>query len=71
MSATATHDAPVEKARQLMTREPWTVCGMSRSAWYRLRSADKAPRPVSLPGSHPLYRVTDLEAWVESLKSAR
>jgi predicted DNA-binding transcriptional regulator AlpA len=48
--------------------------GVSRSAWYRLRAADKKlPRPVSLPGAGtgPLWRRADLEKYTASLRVAQ
>jgi predicted DNA-binding transcriptional regulator AlpA len=54
-----------------MTGRPWLVVGLSRSAWFRLRSAGACPAPVSLPGSHPRWRVADLQRWVNNLRPAR
>jgi predicted DNA-binding transcriptional regulator AlpA len=52
--------------------KPWVYLGLSRSAFFRLRSADKAPRPVVVPGSRrPMYRRVDLDKWVAQLPFAR
>jgi predicted DNA-binding transcriptional regulator AlpA len=44
--------------------------GLSRSAWYRLRSAEKLPKPVSVPSCGPHWRRADLDKWVKRLRSA-
>jgi predicted DNA-binding transcriptional regulator AlpA len=44
--------------------------GLSRSAWYRLRSVGKLPRPVSVPGCGPHWRRADLDRWAENVRPA-
>ncbi len=39
------------------------MCGISRSAWYKLVSSGKAPRPVKL-GRLARWRRDEVEAWV-------
>jgi hypothetical protein len=56
----------------LLTRRPWSVLGISRSAWFRAAAAGRTPKPVAAPGSsRPHYRVADLERWAERLRPAR
>lgn len=45
--------------------------GLPRSTWFRLRSADELPAPVSVPGSGPRWRRADLDTWLKKLKPAR
>lgn len=52
----------------LLTRQPWLIVGISRSAFYRLLAADQAPRPLAVPGSGRVWRVSDLERWVGTMK---
>jgi predicted DNA-binding transcriptional regulator AlpA len=49
------------------------MAGISRSAFFRLRSRDIPgfPKPLDLPGTRPHYRISDIEKWVASLKPAR
>jgi predicted DNA-binding transcriptional regulator AlpA len=66
------HSATPAGSWPALLAKPWTYLGLSRSAFFRLRSADKAPRPVAVPGcKRPLYRKTDLDKWVERLQVAR
>jgi predicted DNA-binding transcriptional regulator AlpA len=65
----ASPDVPA--SRPLLVRQPWLVVGLSKSAWYRLASADRTPKPVRLPGSRPLYRLSDLQDWVTSLRASK
>jgi predicted DNA-binding transcriptional regulator AlpA len=55
----------------LMTGKPWEVCGLSRSAFYRLVAAGEAPAPIRLPGARPCWRLADLRRWVEGLRPSR
>ncbi len=55
----------------LSQSEAWNYLGLSRSAWYRLRSAGKVPLPVSVFGAGPHWRRADLDNWVSRLKPAR
>lgn len=42
--------------------------GLSRSGWFRLKSAGLLPKPVHVPGVGVRYRRSDLERWAERLK---
>jgi predicted DNA-binding transcriptional regulator AlpA len=48
----------------------WKHLGLSRSAWFRAKSAGKLPRPVTLNGLVYLRRA-DLDAMVGRLRPAR
>ncbi len=55
-----------------LVRFPWDYLGISRSAWFKMRAANTAPKAVTLPGGgRPLYRKADLDRWVAGLKTAR
>ncbi len=74
ITAPAVVNAPTSNvgAWPALIAKPWAYLGLSRSAFFRLRSADKAPRPVAVPGSkRPMYRKADLDKWVEKLPIAR
>lgn len=45
--------------------------GLARSTWFRLRSADEIPPPVTIPGTGPRWRRADLDKWLAKLKPAR
>lgn len=45
--------------------------GLSRSSWFRAKSAGQLPRPVYVEGSGERWRRKDLDAWVERLKPHR
>ena len=45
--------------------------GVSRAAWFRLRSADEVPAAVNVPGVGPKFRRADLEKWAAGLKHRR
>src|SRR5262245_9222882 len=62
---------PVPPVQPLTTRKPWLVVGVSRATFKRLQSAGKAPGPIDVGTSHPVWRVSDLERWVESRKPDR
>jgi predicted DNA-binding transcriptional regulator AlpA len=68
MSTATVADQPA-----LLLRQPqaWRFVGLSRTAWFRFKSMGLLPKPVSVPGVDALYRRTDLEKFVERLKSAR
>ena len=55
----------------LLTHRPWLVVGVTRSAWFRMRSADQTPAPVAMPGRRTLYRIADLLRWIDNLGPAR
>jgi predicted DNA-binding transcriptional regulator AlpA len=52
--------------------EAQRYCGVSRSQWFRLRSAGHAPKPVRMPGSsRPWWRVRDLDRWLAGLPTKK
>jgi predicted DNA-binding transcriptional regulator AlpA len=53
------------------TSKPWAYLGISRSAFYRLLSADQAPKPLLLPGSRMVWRVADLDRWLARQPTGR
>ncbi len=53
----------------LLTNKPWDVAGISRASWYRLASAGKTPKPVATGLSRRRYRVADVVAWVERMRT--
>jgi predicted DNA-binding transcriptional regulator AlpA len=54
----------------LSQAEAIALVGVSRAMWFRLRSAGRLPRPISVPGnSRPFWRRADLERWVANLKA--
>jgi predicted DNA-binding transcriptional regulator AlpA len=69
--AAATITPPTAVPLLLPQPAAWIYLGLSRSAWFRLKSANKLPRPVSVPGVGPHWRRSDLEDWVSRLRSAR
>ena len=52
----------------MLTSLPWTAVGMPRSMWFKLRAAKLVPEPIDIgtPTRRPLWRISDLEAWVNS-----
>jgi predicted DNA-binding transcriptional regulator AlpA len=58
-------------AGSLTTRTPWLYIGLSRSGFYRLLDAGEAPQPLRLPGVRPVWRFSDLDRWIRSLRPAR
>ncbi len=74
MSEPLTHDPPRPTAPLgllLCQSDAWRYCGLSRAGWYRLRSADRLPAPVSIPGVGLRWRRADLDAWATKLKPTR
>ncbi len=55
----------------LTTAEAIQFTGVSRAGFFRLRSADKLPKPVAVEGIGVRYRRADLEKWAERLKAER
>ncbi|MDB5306619.1 MAG: hypothetical protein JWO38_821 [Gemmataceae bacterium] len=55
------------------TTKPWVWVGISRTLWYRLKSADQTPRPIDLGLviNRPIYRTADLDRWVATRKTDR
>lgn len=45
--------------------------GLSKSAWFRAKSAGLIPAPVYVEGSGDRYRRSDLDKFVERLKPRR
>ena len=71
-------EAVVECARQRLTTpqlltqdQAFKYVGLSRSAWFRLKSMGELPAPVNVEGSDVRYRRTDLDRWIARLKSKR
>jgi hypothetical protein len=69
----ATSTPPLIAPVPLLLAQPlaWKFLGVSRSAWFRLRGADRLPKPVNVPGSGLHWRRTDLEKFVAGLKPAK
>jgi predicted DNA-binding transcriptional regulator AlpA len=47
--------------------EVLAALGISRAAFYRMRSRGEAPRLHKLPNGHIRVRRSDLDAWLEGL----
>lgn len=45
--------------------------GLSRSGWFRARSAGSLPKPVFIEGNGDRWRRKDLEEWVDRQKPRR
>jgi predicted DNA-binding transcriptional regulator AlpA len=64
--------AATSVAPQLLDQaDAWRYCGLSRSAWFRLRSADQLPGPVNIDRSGLRWRKADLDKWLARLKPKR
>ena len=64
--------AAAPKPAAALVTKPWVYLGLSKSAFYRLRAAGGGPKPVRVPGTvRPVWRVSDLDRWVASLKPAQ
>jgi predicted DNA-binding transcriptional regulator AlpA len=62
---------PAKVPGELLSQpEAWAFCGLSRSVWFRLKSAGKLPPPVGSATSNPRWRRADLQRWIERLKPA-
>lgn len=55
----------------LTTQQAWEFLGLSRAAFFRLRSSDAIPKPVAVDGVGRRYRRSDLERFAAALKPAR
>lgn len=55
----------VVTTQPLATAEPWSLIGISKSSWNRLRSKGQTPLPVNLIAGRPLWRIADLKDWLE------
>jgi predicted DNA-binding transcriptional regulator AlpA len=64
-------DDPTTSPLPRTTRKPWEYIGISRSGFYRLMSADKAPQPLLLPGTSRVWRISDLDRWLAKLPTGR
>ncbi|GAB2872566.1 helix-turn-helix transcriptional regulator [Streptomyces mayteni] len=51
----------------LKLSEVLNTVGMSRAAFYRMRTRGQAPRIHRLPNGHIRVRRSDLDAWLEDL----
>jgi predicted DNA-binding transcriptional regulator AlpA len=52
--------------------QAWAFCGLTRTAWFGLKSANALPAAVYLPtSSRPFWRRADLEAWIAKLPTSR
>jgi len=68
----AVEDEPAtDVVKPKLIRQPWAYVGLSKSTWYRLAAEGRTPRPVALTGAGRLYKVADLDHWVEALKPAK
>lgn len=60
------------EVRLLTVREVARLLGMSVRTIHRMRSANRLPAPVKLPGSRSLrFDKRDLEQFIEGLKGGR
>jgi predicted DNA-binding transcriptional regulator AlpA len=50
----------------LATAKPWTVCGISRSQWYKLSASGRTPLPVRLGTKRPVWLLDELDAWMKA-----
>jgi predicted DNA-binding transcriptional regulator AlpA len=50
----------------LATSDPWTMCGISRSQWFKLAASGRTPRPIRLGTRRPVYIIAELSAWLEA-----
>ena len=57
--------------RLLRRREVEKITGMSRSSIYRLMQEGEFPRPVGVGPRAVRWKVSDIEAWIESRPVAR
>ncbi|MCE9560428.1 MAG: hypothetical protein K8U57_00075 [Planctomycetes bacterium] len=51
--------------------DAWQYLGLSRSAWFRAKSADLLPRPIHIEGTGDRWRRKDLDQWLERQKPRR
>jgi predicted DNA-binding transcriptional regulator AlpA len=62
--------APEPPPLLLSQPRAWRFLGVSRTAWFRLKSEPGFPKPVRVNGS--LYwRTSELSKWAERLRPAR
>lgn len=55
--------APDDGVMLLDACQAAAMCGLSRSAWYKLAATGKAPRPVKL-GRSTRWSRAELERWI-------
>ena len=58
-------DRPPIEALLVGAAEAGRLCGVSRSTFWALHAAGKAPRPLKL-GRRTVGRIAELRAWVEA-----
>ena len=51
-------------------RAAWTLCGLSKSSWYKNLSCGRIPRPVKIGGALR-WRRRELEEWIAAGCPAR
>ncbi len=54
----------------LDAREAWTLCGLSKSSWYKHLAAGRIPRPVKIGGALR-WRREELLRWIDAGCPAR
>ncbi|MFO0821633.1 MAG: hypothetical protein U0792_00575 [Gemmataceae bacterium] len=70
-------DAVVEKLgtvttpQSLSQPQAWAYLGLSRSAWFRLKSAGLLPKPITLAGAGDRWRKRDLDDWLVKQRPRR
>ncbi|WP_445277733.1 helix-turn-helix transcriptional regulator [Streptomyces sp. DSM 41033] len=59
-------------ARPQMLKLPEVLAeiGMSRAAFYRMRTRGKAPKLIKLPNGQLRVRRTDLDNWISNCETA-
>ncbi len=57
----------MDHVNMLKLSEVLIALGMSRAAFYRMRSRGQGPRLHRLPNGHIRVRRSDLDAWLEGL----
>lgn len=51
-------------------REAWTLCGLSKSSWYKNLASGRIPRPVKIGGALR-WRRRELDDWIAAGCPAR
>jgi predicted DNA-binding transcriptional regulator AlpA len=51
----------------LTTRQPWVLCGMSRSSWYRAWHRGAVPAPLKLPGTRNVWLLAHVLEFLNNL----
>jgi predicted DNA-binding transcriptional regulator AlpA len=61
----ATPRTPVHPEQlALAAMDAATLCGLSRSQWWKLHASGRIPLPVRLGTRAPRWRVDELRAWL-------